>query len=364
MITADYIVVGSGLTGSTIARLLADAGQDVLVLERRAHAGGNVHDTLHSSGIRVHTYGPHYFRTNSARIWAFANRFGSFYDYAARVLTYVGGRYEAWPLSATLLTRLAGSAWRPSFQGKPTTFEQASLAMMPAIAYNTFIKGYTEKQWGVPGSSLLPDLAKRFEIRLGGDTRLTRHKHQGLPRDGYAKWISAILSDIPVLLGTDYRKVRDDVRPKRSLIYTGPIDELFEFKFGRLKYRGQRREHEYFPHDSYRLPAVQVNNPEVRGGAHIRTVEWKWMMPSDLAGKTEGTVVTREFPFTRDDRNDYAYPFPDEHNRQLYRRYLAELPHLNRVVVCGRLGRYRYLDMDAAIEEAMSVARALLTDRE
>ncbi len=150
MTQADYIVVGSGLTGAVIARTLADAGRDVLVLERRSHVGGNVHDFVHASGIRVHTYGPHYFRTNSARVWEFVTRYSDFYRYEAVLASWVDGRYEHWPVNEEYIRRTIGRRLGPAADGPGVDFEQASLAMMPEAVYRKFVKGYTEKQWGVP----------------------------------------------------------------------------------------------------------------------------------------------------------------------------------------------------------------------
>ena len=166
MPTADYVVVGSGLTGAVIARSLRDAGRDVVVVERREHLGGNVHDHLHFSGIRIHTYGPHYFRTNSDALWAFVTRFAEFYPYVAELRSEVDGVAEQWPIAASYIRRTVGDKWTPAFVGTPTNFEEASLAMMPEPVYRKFVKGYTEKQWGVPAHTLSAELAKRFEPTL------------------------------------------------------------------------------------------------------------------------------------------------------------------------------------------------------
>ena len=175
---ADYVVVGSGLTGAVIARLLADAGREVLVVDRRPHPGGNVHDTVRQGGIRVHTYGPHYFRTNSESVWRFVNRFAHFYRYEAVLASLVDGRYERWPVAAEYIRRTVSDAWQPAFSGTPSNFEEASLAMMPESVYRSFVKGYTEKQWGVTARSLSADLAGRFDVRTDDDLRLKRQRHQ------------------------------------------------------------------------------------------------------------------------------------------------------------------------------------------
>ncbi len=356
----SYVIAGSGLTGATIARMLADAGRDVLVLERRAHAGGNLHDHLHPSGIRIHTYGPHYFRTSSDTIWQFVNRFARFYPYTAALKTLVDGAYENWPVSASYIRRTLGDAWHPAFTGTPRNFEEAALAMMPESVYAKFVKGYTQKQWGVDPRQLSAALARRFEVRHDNEPRLARHKHQGLPVDGYTAFIGNLLAGLPVVMNCDYLQHRDAVRARTLLIFTGPIDEYFEFCFGRLKYRTQRRTHRHLPQAGFALPCGQVNNPDPSQGAHIRTLEWKHMMPPEATRHIQGTVLTIETPETALDPEHYEYPFPDPDNDALYRRYRALADSIPGLLICGRLGEYTYYDMDQAIGRAMKLARAIL----
>jgi UDP-galactopyranose mutase len=359
MAKADYLIVGSGLTGAVIARTLVDAGHDVLVLERRAHAGGNVHDFVHDSGVRVHTYGPHYFRTNSEKIWQFVRRFTDFHRYEAIVASAVDGRIEPWPVTAEYIRRTIGESWSPAFTGEPHNFEEASLAMMPAPVYEKFVKGYSEKQWGVPAAALDAQLAGRFDVRSGEDLRLKNHRHQGIPSDGYAAFMSRMLDGIPLALEVDYLRDRDRYEYRKRLVFTGPIDEFFAFDQGKLVYRGQKREHEYLPDVAEFQPYGQVNNPDPLAGDFIRTLEWKHMMPADEAERVRGTVITRETPHTPDEPSEYEYPFPDEANRDLYARYRARARGLKDVLVCGRLGEYRYYDMDQAIARAMLLAKRL-----
>jgi UDP-galactopyranose mutase len=361
MICADYIVVGSGLTGATIARMLHDAGREVLVLERRSHVGGNVHDSLHPSGIRVHTYGPHYFRTGSRKIWEFVTRFSRFYEYRARLCSDVDGRLENWPPLKSRVDRLAGKNWHPGFIGKPSNFEEASLAMMPAVIYEKFVKPYTEKQWGVQAQTLMPHLARRFEIRQGHEVHLSRHKYQGLPSEGYHAWMNNMLAGIPVLLNTDYLRLSCDVKCKRSLVFTGSIDELLSYRFGRLKYRGQRRVHYCLPEVKEFQPCAQVNNPDPCRGDHIRTIEWKHLMDSHSIDKIHGTVITTETPYTVTNVDCREYPFPDLLNQNLYRQYARCVASIPKLTVCGRLGEYRYYDMDQAIGRGVSIAKRILS---
>lgn len=359
-VSFDYLVIGSGLSGATIARTLHDCGWRVLVVERRGHVGGNVHDHTHPSGIRVHTYGPHYFRTSSEATWSFVNRFSSFYKYEARLRTLVDGRYEQWPVSAEYIARAVGAAWQPGFSGEPSNFEEASLAMMPYVVYDKFIRTYSEKQWGAPPRDICASLVRRFDVRADGDDRLSRHRYQGLPTAGYAGWMASMLAGIPVLLNCDYLAERDTLRCRRRVIYTGPIDEYFDCCFGQLRYRGQAREHLYTDDAACVQPHGQVNNPDPRGGPHIRSIEWKYMMEPRFASKITGSVITRETTITPTDPDRYEYPFPDDANRQRYAQYRRLASGCHDVLICGRLGEYRYYDMDQAIARARYLVRQLL----
>jgi UDP-galactopyranose mutase len=356
----QYLVVGSGLTGAVIARELNDAGCSVVVVERRSHLGGNIYDHVHPSGIRIHTYGPHYFRTDDADIWRFVNRFCSFYTYEPAIKSLVDGAYQNWPVSASYIHQSVGEAWRPAFDGDPSNFEEAALAMMPRVVYEKFVKGYSEKQWGIEARMLEAGLAKRFDVRADDDPRLMRHRHQGIPDLGYAEFMRTLLKGIRLILNFEYLQHRTALVPSQLTVFTGPIDEYFGHDMGRLKYRGQKRTHSYLPDVEWAQPCGQVNNPEHDRGDHIRTLEWKHMMPKAFAERIRGTVVTKEETVTPDDPNNYEYPFPDEANARLYRAYRERAAAIPSLLVCGRLGEYRYYDMDQAIARARSLAKRLL----
>ena len=357
------LIIGSGLTGAVLARTLVDAGKNVLVIDRRSHLGGNVHDHFHPSGIRIHTYGPHYFRTNDDRLWSFVNRFGSFYRYEPELKSWVDGRYENWPIAGSYIRRQLGDTWESGFKGRPENFEEASLSMMPRLIYDKFVKGYNEKQWGVPASELSAGLARRFDVRDDDEPRLMRHKHQGLPEGGYADWMHRMLEGIPVILNCDYLNRRDEFRWATRVVFTGAIDEYFGYELGRLKYRGQERQHEYLPDIGFAQPCGQVNNPDPANGPHIRTLEWKHMMPAEHIQRIHGTVLTREITVTPTAPDRFEYPFPDEANNLLYRAYRQRAEGIPNLLVCGRLGEYRYFDMDQAIARAQFLARGVLEGR-
>ncbi|MDQ2667964.1 MAG: FAD-dependent oxidoreductase [Gemmatimonadota bacterium] len=348
-----FVVVGAGLTGATIARSLADRGHSVRVVERRPHLGGNVFDTVHHSGIRVHAHGPHYFRTSSDRLWAFVRRFSAFYPYEAKILSRIDGGYEPWPLSRALIARRFGDVSHAPVLAAPENFEAAMLAKMPRPIYDVFVREYTEKQWGVAPCTLDRRLAARVHVREHEDPRLTpKARHQGLPTDGYAAMVAGMLEGIPLTLDVDYLRERERWPASRLTIFTGPIDEYFGYCLGRLQYRAQQRETTYLPNVGWHQPVGQVNEPQHAAGALIRTIEWKHLLPPALAQQATGTVITTETPFTPVSPDDYEYPFPDAANHALYQRYRARAKAHPNVLICGRLGEYRYYDMDQAIGRA------------
>ena len=359
-ISTDYVIVGSGLTGAVISRLLTDAGRSVVVVDRRTHAGGNVHDHKHSSGIRIHTYGPHYFRTNSDELWSFVNRFSHFDPYEACIKSIVDSKYENWPIAASYIRRTIGEKWQPMFQGTPKNFEEASLAMMPHQIYEKFVKGYTEKQWGVPAHSLSADLAKRFDVREDDEPRLCRHRFQGIPAVGYAGLMENMLRGVHVVLDCDYLQHRGAFPCRRKLIFTGPIDEFYGFDLGRLRYRGQRREHTYHQDVEFVQPCGQVNYPNPADGLQIRQMEWKHMMPAGSIRGIRGTVLTQEFTVDPAHPNEYEYPFADRTNAELHARYRLRAELDPKLLICGRLGEYKYYDMDQAIARALVLAERIL----
>ncbi len=357
------VVVGSGLTGATIARLARDAGHSVTVLERRAVVGGNVRDERHASGIVLHAHGPHYFRTSSDRIWKFVNRFASFRPFAAELKTMVDGIAEDWPVTADYVERHCGPRWLPTFVGEPGNFEEACLAMMPRLVYEKFVRGYTEKQWGVPAASLEASLAGRVEVRRIADRRLKTSPYQGLPGIGYSAFMEALLAGIEVRRGVDFLAHRSALAGRRLTVFTGAIDEFFGFDLGRLDYRAQRRRHLWLGDTTYKHATVQTNFPDPADGTFIREIEWKRMMPAEEAAAIAGTLVTQEYPYSPESPDECEYPFPSTANRRLYETYAERAQAAPDLLICGRLGEYRYYDMDQAIGRAMTLFERRLLPR-
>jgi len=348
MLKADFVIVGSGLTGSTIGRILADNNQNVIILDRKEHIAGNVFDYKHESGAMIHKYGPHYFRCGSEKIWNFVNRFSEFYDWSSVLMSKVNGEYLNWPVQQSYIEKIAGKDWN-LFKGEPKNFEEACLAKMPLQLYELFIKGYTEKQWGVKCTDLDKELA----------TRITNNKCNALPRNGYTEMVRNMIGDIKVELNYDYLKNKDKVVANKLLIFTGPVDEFFGYKYGKLMYRGQNRKVEHLSDTTEYQPYIQVNYPNAED-PRIRTIEWKHLMHEDDKKHVKGTLLTHETPFTPENPHQYEYPFPDKINKALYEQYKAEAESLENVLICGRLGEYRYYDMDQAIGRAMNFAADIL----
>jgi UDP-galactopyranose mutase len=288
------------------------------------------------------------------------NRFTRFYRYEASLKSWVDGQYENWPIAASYIRRVIGEKWTPDFTGTPANFEESSLSLMPRLVYEKFVKGYNEKQWGVPAHTLSAGLAKRFDVREDDEPRLMRHKYQGIPEPGYAEFMRSLLDGIPLLLNCDYLRHRAEFKDAGMTVFTGPIDEYFGGDLGKLKYRGQRRSHEYLPDTDWAQPCGQVNNPDPATGPHIRTLEWKHMMEPEYAARIRGTVLTREVTVTPTDPNEFEYPFPDAANTRLYQAYRERARQIPNLLIAGRLGEYRYYDMDQCIARARLLAQRLL----
>ncbi len=357
---AEYIVVGAGLTGCVIAHELHKAGGRVLIVERNTYIGGNSSDLLHKSGIRMHRHGPHYFRCGSDALWSFVRQFAEFYPYRAQIQALVNGRPEAWPIRREYIAQRCDSESQAEFNGVPRNFEEACLGRMPRAIYEEFIKHYTIKQWGIQPTDLAPGLAARIQIVSAERPHLEgAKKHHGLPFGGYTQMMERMIDGIPRLLACDYLQNRRSFHAGRMLIYTGGIDAFFNYDSGYLDYRSQRRETEYFPDEEMRQSVAQLNYPSAKEAA-IRSIEWKHLLPAEERRRARGTLITREYPIAARGDAQLEYPVPDARNAALYKHYRRRAERIGKVLICGRLGEYRYYDMDQAIARALKLAGDLL----
>lgn len=354
----DYLIVGAGFAGSVLAeRLATQAGKRVLVVEKRNHVGGNAYDCLDDAGILVHKYGPHIFHTNSAEVFAYLSQFTQWRPYQHRVLASVAGRLVPIPINLDTINLLYGTRFT-SFEleqffasvAEPRdtirTSEDVVVSRVGRELYELFFKHYTRKQWGLDPSELDASVTSRVPVRTNRDDRYFTDTYQAMPLHGYARMFERMLShpNIKILLNADFREVRE-VIPYRELIYTGPIDELFDFRFGKLPYRSI--EFQFQTLDTRRhQPVAVVNYPTEY--AYTRVTEFK-----HLTGQVHAkTTLVTEYPCSD---GDPYYPVPRSENAELYRRYRALADATPGLHLVGRLATYQYLNMDQVVAQALAV---------
>jgi UDP-galactopyranose mutase len=369
----DALIVGAGYAGSIMAEQLASrAGQRVLVVDRRDHIAGNAHDYYDEHGVLVHKYGPHIFHTKSQKVVDYLSRFTEWRPYEHRVLARVDGRLVPMPINRTTINllydlELASDEEVERFlaeRAEPVehirTSEDVVVAKVGWELYEKFFRGYTRKQWQRDPSELHASVCARIPIRTNTDDRYFTDPFQKMPADGYTAMIGRILDHelIEVSLGTDYEDVKDEVE-YRHLVYTGPIDRFFGYRFGPLPYRSLEFEfrNEPTPGGGYLLPATSVNEPS-EDVPYTRTTEFRWMTGQE---RHPSSTVAIEYPRAE---GDPYYPIPRDDTRELYRRYEVLGEELPDVTFVGRLARYQYLNMDQVVGQALSAANKLLASLE
>lgn len=355
------IVVGAGLAGSTIARLLADKGENVLIIDKRNHIAGNTYDFSDENNILVQQYGPHIFHTNNEEVWEFLSRFTKWNDYKHKVLANVDGKNVPVPINLDTVNILYGTNYTSEelqafFDSQKAEIKEIKNSRDVVISkvgedlYNKIFKNYTKKQWGVYPEELEPEVLARVPVRTNNDSRYFTDKYQGMPLEGYTSMIQKMLDHpkIEILLDTDYKDLKDKVEFER-LIYTGCIDEFFDFKLGKIPYRSLTFEKETFDVEFYQEGAV-INYPNEH--EFTRITEFKhWTYQ-----KRPNTVIIKEYPQAE---GDPYYPIPQQKNRELYDKYNEEAKKLKNVFFAGRLGSYRYINMDKVVEESMNLFNLL-----
>jgi UDP-galactopyranose mutase len=372
--TYDVLVVGAGYAGAIMAeRLASQRDMRVLVVDRRSHIGGNAHDYRDQHGVLVHAYGPHIFHTKSQGVVDYLSRFTGWTPYEHRVVAEVDGKRVPVPINRTTINTLYGldlttDAEMEAFYAKRRepvehvrTSEDTVVAKVGRDLYEKFFRGYTRKQWARDPSELHASVCGRIPVRTDTDDRYFTDWHQAMPSDGYTAMFERILShpNIDVALNTSFADVRDEL-DHRHLVYTGPIDAFFGYRFGRLPYRSLEWElrNEPTPDGGFVLPAGSVNYPS-EGVQHTRVTEFR-----RLTGQSPHPSSTLAVEFPRSEGDPY-YPIPRDDTRALYRRYEALANELDDVTFVGRLARYQYLNMDQVVGQALSAfaklsARALV----
>ncbi len=358
----DWIVVGAGFAGSVLAeRLASQRDERVLLIDRRPHVGGNAYDHLDAAGILVHQYGPHIFHTNSDAVVRYLSRFTRWRDYEHRVLARVDGQLVPIPINLDTINRLYGldldSAGMEAFLAarreapdEIRTSEDVVVATVGRELYEKFFRGYTRKQWGMDPSELAKSVTARIPTRTNRDDRYFTDTFQKMPADGYTAMFRRMLDHprIEVALGTDLADIRGKM-PFRRMIYTGPVDEFFGFRLGRLPYRSLQFRHETLDRE-WHQPVAVVNYPQTE--AYTRVTEYK-----HLTGQVHPkTSITYEYP---SDEGDPYYPVPRPENEALYQRYQLLARSCPDVWFVGRLATYRYYNMDQVVGQALATFRRI-----
>lgn len=358
----DFLIVGAGFAGSVLAeRLATQLDARVLIIDQRNHIGGNAYDHYNEAGILVHKYGPHIFHTNSERVFEYLSTFTEWRPYEHRVQTSVDGQLVPIPINADTLNKLYGlnlscnqvesflaSVAEPCTEVR--TSKDVVISKVGRDLYEKFFRNYTKKQWGLEPSELDASVTARVPVRTTRDDRYFTDRFQAMPVHGYTRMFEKMLDhpNIHILLNTSYRDIQDEVK-FHELIFTGPIDEYFHYCYGRLPYRSMHFEHRTYDRPVYQ-PAAVVNYPNEH--AYTRITEFKYLTGQEHAH----TSIVFEYPRAE---GDPYYPIPQPQNAELYQQYKAMADMLPNVHFVGRLGTYKYYNMDQVVAQALSVFEKL-----
>ncbi len=365
----DYLIVGSGFSGAVFAREAARRGKKCLVVEKREHIGGNCY-TCGVEGIQVHRYGAHIFHTNSREVWQYVNDLGEFLPFInSPIANYKGELYnlpfnmntfaQMWGVRTPAEARERIAAQRGEAPGEPENLEEQAISLVGRDIYDKLVKGYTEKQWGRACRSLPPFIIKRLPVRFTFDNNYFSHRYQGIPQGGYTPLFERLLGGCDLALGTDFLSAREEYAAKaRKVVYTGPLDAYFGYRYGALEYRSLSFEDEILDTDNYQ--GVAVMNFTDGETPYTRIIEHKHFE----AGTQPRTVITREYPRAWAPGAEPYYPVNDAGNQALYARYARLAEEESGTIFLGRLARYQYIDMDQTIAAALRAAGEELGERE
>ena len=356
----DYLIVGSGLFGATFARLATDAGKKCLVIDRKEHIAGNCY-THDDGGIHIHRYGPHIFHTSNKKVWEFVQRFADFNNFILSPKAWSNGKLYSLPFNMNTFYEMWGT-YRPedakrkidqqSYMGPVRNLEEQALFLVGTDIYETLIKEYTEKQWGRSARKLPSFIIRRLPLRFTYDNNYFNDRYQGIPIGGYTKMFEKMFDGIEVRINTDYlqdKEYFDSIANK--VIFTGPIDEYFDYSLGELDYRSLRFEEKRLGEENYQGNAI-INYCD-NSRKYTRIIEHKHFEKVD----TDHTVITKEYPQKYRRGLTPYYPINDKTNQDLYKKYKEMSNSLTNVMFGGRLAEYKYMDMHVVIESAMNKFR-------
>jgi len=361
----DYLIIGAGFAGSVLAeRLASQLDASILIVDKRNHIGGNAYDCYDDAGILVHKYGPHIFHTNSERVFEYLSRFTEWRPYEHRVLASVDGQLVSMPINAITLNKLYGMnlSCQEVEQFLATVAEPCEIRSSRDVVvnrvgkdlYEKFFRNYTRKQWGIDPSDLDASVTARVPVRTSRDDRYFTDQFQAMPRHGYTRMFERMLAhpNIRILLNTDYRDIVEEVK-YRELIFTGPIDEFFHYRYGKLPYRSLHFDHQTHDRPLYQ-PAPVVNYPNEH--AYTRITEFKYLTGQEHPK----TSVVFEYPRSE---GDPYYPIPRKENAELYQSYKELADSLDHVHFTGRLATYKYYNMDQVVAQSLSLFEKLKAKR-
>ena len=364
----DYLIVGAGLFGAVCARALKNAGYSVQVLERRPQVGGNVY-TECVEGIQVHRYGAHIFHTNNREVWSYVNRFAEFNRFTNSPVANYKGELYSLPFNMYTFNRMWGvttpaeaeeiiAKQRKEITGEPRNLEEQAISLVGRDIYEKLIRGYTEKQWGRPCDQLPAFIIRRLPVRLTFDNNYFNALYQGIPVGGYTRMVEKMLEGIEVRLETDYLSDREKWNAQaRRVIYSGAIDAYFDCRLGPLEYRSVRFETEVLDQPNFQgNAAVNYTDAET---PWTRIIEHKWFeFGKDAEGRElPKTVISREYSSEWKPGDEPYYPVNDERNEALYQKYRVLAEREEKVIFGGRLGSYKYYDMDQVIATALELSK-------
>lgn len=362
----DYLIVGAGLYGAVFAQEVKKAGKSCMVIDKREHIAGNVY-SKEMEGIQVHQYGAHIFHTNNREVWDYVNRFAEFNRFTNSPVANYNGELYSLPFNMYTFNKMWGVATPEEAAAKieeqrvaagitePKNLEEQAISLVGTDIYEKLIKGYTEKQWGRPCTELPAFIIKRLPVRLTFDNNYFNALYQGIPMGGYTQMVANMLEGTDVKLGVDYLADKENWDAlANTIIYTGSIDTYFDYQLGELEYRSVRFETEVLDMPNYQgNAAVNYTDSET---PYTRIIEHKWFE----FGTQPKTVISKEYSSEWKKGDEPYYPVNDERNTALYQQYKAMAENEEKVIFGGRLGEYKYYDMDAVIASALETVRKIM----